>query len=295
MKGYTRYILQSLTGPLLIITGTLTAVIWLTQSVRYIDMIINRGLGLPTFLYLSILIIPSLISIILPISLFIAVIYTYNKLIMSSELIVMEGAGLSRLALARPAMIISICAVIIGYVLTLYLLPASYREFKDMQAFIRDNYAAVLLQEGVFNSPVQGLTVYIQEHEGNGMLKGILVHDNRTPDRPVTMLAEEGKLIQTSTGLNFDLINGNRQEINQQQGQLSLLYFEHYSLDLSMLTRNKTDRWREPQERYVSELFRPERLRPEMTGRLRAEGHQRLTWPLYSFILTLLALIASNN
>lgn len=292
MKAYTRYIIRSLIIPVLIITSTLTMVVWLTQSVRFIDMIINRGLGFSTFLYLSILLIPSLISIILPIALFISVIFVYNRLTMSSELIVLEGAGLSRFSLAKPAFIIGIGATIIGYFLALYLLPTSYREFKDMQAFIRDNYASVLLQEGVFNSPIQGLTVYIQERQEGGMLKGILVHDDRIPERPVTMMAQEGKLIQTPTGLNFDLIYGNRQEINQEHGQLSLLYFDHYSLDLSMFTKSPTNRWREPQERYLGELFYDDNSRPNMVGRLRAEGHQRLTWPLYNAILTLVALIA---
>ena len=292
MKVYSRYILSNLTIPVLIITSTLTMVVWLTQSVRYIDLIVNRGLGFSTFMYLSLLLIPSLISVILPIALFIGVIFVYNKLIMSSELIVLEGAGLSRVALARPAFMVGGCATMLAYVIGLYLLPASYREFKDMQSFIRDNYAAVLLQEGVFNSPVPGLTVFIEERMENGMLKGILVHDDRALDRPITMVAQEGKLIQTPTGLNFDLINGNRQEINQQQGQLSLLYFEHYSLDLSMFGKTSTERWREPQERYLSELFTPDMARPNMIGRLRAEGHQRLTWPLYNAVLTMIALIA---
>jgi lipopolysaccharide export system permease protein len=292
MKAYTAYIIKNLVVPVLLISGTLTMVVWLTQSVRYIDMIINRGLGFSTFLYLSLLLVPSLISVILPISLFITVIYVYNKMIMSSELIVLEGAGLSKVSLAKPAFIVGACATIAGYIVALYLLPASYREFKDMQAFIRDNYASVLLQEGVFNSPVQGLTVYIQERQEDGMLKGILVHDDRIPTRPVTMMAQEGKLIQSPTGLSFDLLFGNRQEINHQQGQLSLLYFDHYSLDLSMFTKNKMSRWREPQERYISELFLPDKDRPEMEGKLRAEGHQRLTWPLYNLLLTLVALIA---
>jgi lipopolysaccharide export system permease protein len=292
MKAYSRYIIKSLIIPICVITLTLTMVVWLTQSIRFIELIINRGLGFSTFLYLSLLMMPSLISIILPIALFITILYVYNKMIMSSELIVLEGAGLSKLALAKPAFIIGGSITLIGYFLTLYLLPASFREFKDMQAFIRDNYASVLLQEEVFNSPTPGLTVYIQERDENGMLKGIFVHDDRTLGKPVTMMAQVGKLIQTPTGLTFDLQFGNRQEIDQQQGQLSLLYFDHYSLDLSMFTKSKMNRWREPQERYLNELFTPDKEHPNMSGKLEAEGHQRLTWPLFNLTLTLLALIA---
>lgn len=293
MYCYTRYIVKSLAIPALLILCTLTSIIWLTQALRFTDLIVNRGLDFSTFLYLSILLVPSLVMVVLPVSLFSAVIFVYNKLIMDSELIVLKGAGLSKLSLAKPALIVAVGATLIGYAISLYLLPASYREFKDMQAFIRNNYASLLLQEGVFSSPVEGLTVYIQERQANGMLKGILVHDGRIPGKPVTMMAQQGELLQTSKGPRFDLINGNRQEINHQQGQLSLLYFDHYSLDLSMYTNTKEQRWREPQERYINELFYPGAGdRPAMFGKLRAEGHQRITWPLYNLVLTVVALAA---
>ncbi len=293
MYCYTRYIVKSLIVPALLILCTLTSIIWLTQALRFIDLIVNRGLDFSTFFYLSLLLIPSLATVVLPISLFTAVILVYNKLIMDSELIVLKGAGLSKFDLAKPALIVALGATLLGYAMSLYLLPASYREFKDMQAFIRNNYASLLLQEGVFSSPVEGLTVYIQERQADGMLKGILVHDGRTPDKPVTMMAQQGALVQTAQGPRFDLINGNRQEINHQQGQLSLLYFDHYSLDLSIYTNRKEHRWREPQERYINELFYPGvDDRPSMWGKLRAEGHQRLTWPLYNLILAVVALAA---
>lgn len=292
MYCYTRYIAKNLAIPALLMLVTLTALIWLTQALKFIDLIVNRGLDLSTFLYLSILLIPSLALIVLPVALFCAVIFVYNKLIMDSELIVLKGAGLSKMALAKPALIVAMGATLLGYSISLFLLPASFREFKDMQAFIRDNYASLMLQEGVFSNPMEGLTLYIQERQENGMLKGILVHDARIKSKPVTMMAQQGKLVQTAKGPQFDLINGNRQEINHKQGQLSLLYFDHYSLDLSLYTSRKKSRWREPQERYLHELFLADEQdeKPGMIGKLYAEGHQRLIWPLYNIALTVIAL-----
>lgn len=293
MYRYTRYIVKSLVLPELLILCTLTAIIWLTQALRFIDLIVNRGLDFATFLYLSLLLIPSLMLVVLPIALFGAVTFVYNKLIMDSELIVLKGSGLSKFDLAKPALIVALGTTIVGYCISLYILPASYREFKDMQVYIRNNYASLLLQEGVFSNPVDGLTVYIQESQEGGQLKGILVHDGRVPERPVTMMAQRGALLQTAKGPRFDLINGNRQEIDRNRKQLSLLYFDHYSLDLSLYTKSTESRWREPQERYINELFYPETNdRPSMLGKLRAEGHQRLTWPLYNLVLTVIALTA---
>lgn len=291
VKQYIKYIILNLAAPTLLITLTLTGIIWLTQSLRFVDMIVNRGLGFMDFLYLSSLLLPSLLLIILPIALFTAVIFTYNKLIVDSEMVVLRSAGLNRFSLAFPALIVAAVLTIFSYIISLYLLPTSYRNFKDTQAFIRDNYASVLLQEGVFNNPTKGLTVYIDERQDNGMLRGIMVHDNRDVKNPITMMAQEGKLIQTPKGPRFDLINGNRQEINHKDGQLSLLYFDRYTLDISVYTKTQETRWREPKERYLHELLYPEAETPEhLISKLLAEAHQRLTWPIYNIALTLIAL-----
>lgn len=293
MNTYTRYLIRLLLGPTLFVTLSLTGIIWLAQSLRFIDLIVNKGLSIATFLYFTLLMMPSLLGLILPLSLFIAVLYSYNKLLVESELVVLENVGLSKMQLARPALIVAAGITLLGYLISLWLQPASYREFKDMQSFIRNNYASLLLQEEVFNTPIDGLTVYIRQKLQNGTLKGIFVHDGRDPEHRVTLMAEEGKLVQTPAGPRFILSQGNQQAVDPDRGQLSLLHFDRYSLDLSIYAKAATSRWREPKERYLHELFFPQDDTPEhLLSKLHAEGHQRLTWPLYSMGLTLLALAA---
>lgn len=290
MKRYVKYIAYHMWMPFLVITLTLTGILWLTQSLRFVDLIVNRGLGVGTFLYISMLIVPSLLTIIIPIAIFCASILVYNRLNTDSELLVLKSAGLSRIALIYPALFVSGCAVLFSYLLTLYIAPAAYREYKDTQAFVRDNYAAVLLQEGVFSTPVKGLTVYIDSRRHDGLLEGILVHDSRDAKKPVTLIAQSGRLIQTPYGPRFDLINGNRQEIGQ-NGNLSVLYFDRYALDISVYAKHVERDWREPEERFLNELFWPkDPYSLSIKDKLRAEGHHRLVWPLMDLSLTLIAL-----
>lgn len=290
MHLYKKYIIKTLFLPATIVVLTLTSIIWLSQSLRFIDLIVNKGLDISTFLYLSILLIPSLLIIILPISLFVSVLYIYNKLTTESELLVFKSAGISRIGLTTPALFVAGSITIIAYLISFYLLPVSYREFKEMQDFIRNNYASTLLQEGVFSTPVERLTVYIESRDNAGILRGILVHDARNTERPITMMAQEGILQQTSSGPRFQLINGNRQEIDRKNGNLSLLYFDSYPLDFSVYTTKDNKRFRVAEERYMNELFYPQETDAKMNDRLIAEGHHRLTWPLISFTLTLIAL-----
>lgn len=288
MYRYSKYIMGQLGGATLFVASGLTCVIWLTQSLRFVDLIVNRGLDMLAFIYLTTMMLPSLLGFMLPIALAISALYTYHKLLSDSELVVLRSAGLSGWQLARPAVVFAVGIVALGYVISLYLLPVSYRQYKDMQAFARNNYAALLLQEGVFNNPVSGLTVFIRERNDDGTLAGILVHDNRDPDAPVTMMAEKGQLVKTPRGPSFILKNGNRQEIDRQEEQLSFLGFDDYVLDISLFTEEQGKRVRDEKERYLSELLNPsDDVTDVQRAEFRAEAHQRLTWPLQNMMLTL--------
>src|SRR3546814_17848072 len=86
---------------------------------------------------------------------------------------------------------------------------------------------------------------------------GGLVHDNRNPANPVTMMAEKATLIRTPDGPRLYMVNGNRQQIDPQRRSLSLLYFDNYSLDLNSYAKKEGQSWREPSERYLNELLYP--------------------------------------
>jgi lipopolysaccharide export system permease protein len=294
MRRIDRYILRQLTGPFLFFTATLTGVIWLTQSLRFVDLIINKGLSAGLFFYLTLLILPGVWALILPIALFASVLYTYYRLSADRELVVMGAAGLGPHALARPALALAGLVTLAAYVLTLWLMPLGQRSFANLKTELRTNLSYVLLQEGAFNTVGSGLTVYIRARGAEGELLGILVHDGRIPDRPSTMMAERGALVRSDQGPRLVLIAGNRQQIDRAGGQLSMLYFDRYTLDLAPFVNPSEVHWLEPGERYLGELFYPGRSPDDVAnaGRLRAEGHDRLAAPLYGVAFTLIALAA---
>lgn len=285
MQQYILYIAKHLAWPTLVITGSLVGIIWLTQALRFIDFIVNRGLSIGDFIYITSLLFPSLLLLLVPVSLFVAILYTYHKLTADSELIVFKAVGLSRWQLAQPALLIAVLATVFCYSLSFYILPLANRQFSDMRSFLRDNYTSVLLQEEVFNTPVDGLTVFVRERDDEGNLSGILVHDNRIATNPITMMAEHGQLTQGSAGPQFHLKNGMRQELRK--GRISWLNFDEYTLDISFYTGAMRERDRDADEKYMSELFGNEAMPEGERAQLRAEGHQRIVWPLYNLALAL--------
>lgn len=289
MYRYNKYITRHLIYSTLLITFSLTSIVWLTQALRFIDFIVNQGVSIGVFLELTALLVPSLLFMILPPALFCAVLFVYNKLRTDSELVVLQAAGLSNWRLAKPAVEVAAGLTLFIYVIAFYLQPVSQQQFRQMQNFLKNNYASILLQDGVFNTPMSGLTVFIRTRDKHNILRGILVHDNRQPEAAVTMMADEAKLVETPQGPQFLLKNGNRQEMRE--GRLSFLSFERYTLDISLYAKDLSDRRRSPQELFVHELFRyDDSISAEENLKRLAEGHQRLLWPLYALCLTLVAM-----
>src|SRR5436190_8521226 len=100
MNVLDRYILRQSLSIMLFVTAALSAAVWLAQSLRLVDLIVNRGLSIELFLFLALLILPRFLDIVLPIGAFIAVLFVFNRLTSESELVVMRSAGLGPLELA---------------------------------------------------------------------------------------------------------------------------------------------------------------------------------------------------
>lgn len=278
MSGITRYVLRQTLAIMLFVAVSFTAAVWLVQSLRLIDLIVNRGLSLGLFLYLALLILPRFIDVVLPIAVFIAILFTYNRLASESELVVMRAAGMSQAALARPALIAGGVGFAILISFSVYFLPAANRAFKDLQFEIRNRFASVLLQDGIFNTLSDDLTIYVRGRDANGELVGLLIHETRDPDKPVTIVAERGTFVDTDTGPRVFMVNGSRQQYDRTTGKLSVLTFDKYTLDLGAFRDASDLRDRQPDELFLNELlFR--RTQPGDTSHL-VEANLRLVTPL---------------
>ena len=292
MQIVSKYFIRLVAVNTLVITLTLTGVILLTQSLKFVDLIVNRGLSISIFFELVLLLVPRFLIVTLPIGLLISTISAYHKLQSDSELVVLKAAGLKKIDLAKPAIYVAFMVTILGYVLNLYILPSSYSGFKDLQHSIRNDYGTLLLQEGVFNTLHDDLMVYVSERDDNGTLSGLLIHDNRKKDKPVSIIAEKGAISPTKNGPGVVMVRGNRQELNRETGQLNVLFFDRYVLQLSMFNKKFKPRWKSAKERYLHELFWPGTGKDDLANaaKLRIEGHRRLTTPLYNMAFILLSL-----
>jgi len=295
MQRLTTYMLRQLVTGTVLVTGGLLCIVWLTQSLRFVELIVDKGVSFLSFLQLTGLLLPSLLVIIQPIAVFAVVLFTYNRLNMDRELVVMRAAGIGPWGLAKPALYLAGALTVVGYAFTLDLSPRAVSAFKDMQWVLRHDASQLLLREGTFNNLGEGLTVYVRERGASGELRGLLVHDVRDPKNEVTMTAERGALVSDDDGPRVVMVNGSRQSVDSETKKLSLLYFDSYTMEIGGNGKGGGPRIPEVSERPTAQLLTLQAGDESWIGadevrEMRAAAHQRLTQPLAHITFTLIAL-----
>ena len=289
-----RYVLSQLTLSLVLVTAGLVALIWLTQSLRFIQIIVNRGLSPLVFVKLTFLLIPSFVATILPITCFIVVLFVYARLAGDRELTVMRATGLSDLALARPALMVSGAAMLVCYFLNIFLVPASLSDFRAYEYEIRNQIAAFLLEPGVFTQISDDVTVYVQSRGTDNSLRGILIEDGEQSDAPATILARSGQLSVGANGPTVELEHGSREQVDPKTGRLDLLTFARNVVSLAAAQQNAAVDRPDAAAASLFDLFHPGPLLPASDqSKWLVEAHRRLTAPLTVVGFTLIGLLAT--
>lgn len=290
----TRYLLKNILSVTVFIALTLTMVIWLTQSLKLLDLVANSDAPPTLFLKLVGLTLPRFLEIIVPLSLVPAVLFVYNKMISDNELIVMRSCGFDQMTLARPAIIIASALTVLVLFFSTYISPRSYGEVKELQQSIKTQYSSFLLREGVFNTFSDSLTVYLRARAKNGDLMGIVIHDTRDKSKPpVTITAKRGRLAMDGDLPNIIVFDGMRQQMTDGSDVISKLFFSRYTIEVKGLEAAEKERWREASERTLGELLFPDmNNRRDRNNRdiFLAEAQHRLVTPFNTIGFTLVAL-----
>ncbi len=297
MKIINKYLLKQLSFVTLSLTVILSGAIWLTQSLRYMDLIITQGISVGFLLKLVMYLIPELLIIILPLALVIALLFTYNKLFTDREFIVMRAIGMTNLHMAKPALWLATFLTLFLYLISLYFLPLSFRSFKELEANARNSTSTFFINEGEFRT-LNKMTIYVKEKSLSGKLSGIMVFDHHDPKRPTTYMAEKGWIVYKGQYPKIVMQNGSRQTKNQDGYGIDFLNFKEYTHEIVPKDLKEDNRFLKPSERFIKDLLNPEAdLTEAIKIKWKIEAHRRLTSPLSTLVyaLVVLSLLLVND
>lgn len=232
MPRFDRYLLIQLLAVFGFFALVLVSVYWVNRAVGLFDQLIGDGQTALVFLEFSILTLPNVIRVVLPIAAFAAAVYVANRLMQDSELVVMQATGFSSFRLARPVVWFGLIVTMALLILSHVLVPASREALTARYAEIRQNVTARFLTDGQFTHPAPGVTLYVRELAPSGELLDLFLTDARSAGQEVTYTAEKALFARTDSGPKLLMFNGLVQQITGPERRLALTRFADFTYDL---------------------------------------------------------------
>jgi len=287
------YLFRQIGRPVVAACAALAGIGILSQSLDQLEVIVERGQSVWVMVKLTLLAVPQLLAVIIPIGLFVGALIALTRLQREQELTAVFASGVTRWSAIRPAVRIAAIAALLTLVVTTVGQPWAQRQARAEAFAVRTDLAALLVEEGQFVEGPNGLTVYVQQIEQNGLLKNLFVY-LADGDKVTTWDAAEARFSRIDGQPALTLISGSWQRYSS-RGVLEYLSFDRQDVLLTQYAA-VTDRVRyKPSDLYLTQLFNPSPAdleRVGSAGELMAEGHSRLSAPLYALMAMAMALTA---
>ncbi len=274
----------------------LVAVYWVNRAVGLFDQLIGDGQSALVFLEFSVLTLPNVIRLVLPVSAFAATVYAVNRLMQESELVVMQATGFSALQLARPVLYFGGIVMVMQLILANVLVPASQRILSERSAEISQNVTARFLNAGRFMHPAEGVTLYIREISPTGELSDLFLADERGKLERVTYTARKALLVRGDVAPKLIMFDGASQSLVRADQRLAVTRFSDFTLDLAGLIKVGGRNYVTLDELSTIALLNPTEEAIAATRSSAAqflqEGHTRFSMPLLAVAAPLLGFSA---
>ncbi|OYX48991.1 MAG: permease [Alphaproteobacteria bacterium 32-64-14] len=294
MSVFQRYLFRNVLRTLIAIVGGLALIALLTQGLSQIeDTIVQNRQSMLTFLWVSVLATPQIISLLMPIALFIATAAALNVAHRENEVVVAQASGMSNWQVASPVLRLATLAAILHLGLNLWVQPAASRELRETVSAAATDIASSLVREGMFMTHQDGLTTFASEVDGP-QITFLVANDSRDPKAEVTYIAKSAFLSEIEGKPALVLNDGQRQSIKA-NGALESLTFQQSPLELGAFVDDQKAVILEESDRYLPELFYPDMTNHydnRNADMLLAEGHARLSSPLLNLAMAMLAIYA---
>ena len=296
MSRFTTYAIREISSSFLFLIILLSSILWLGQGLRHIELLTSDNVSFISYISYIILLLPKILSITIPVCLFLSILLNINRLKNDSELIILWASGRSDLeTLIKPILFMALLIYLLSNILSIYITPYSLNEIRHKIIDIRSSgIHASFLKEKKFISPADTLTIFLQERNDD-KINGLLIHDLKDSGKPQTYIAQKGQFIEEENKKILRLFNGNIQIFEKNENKISEIEFETY--DLNLTPYNK----KENSHIYSDELFTSDILKNLSNKKIDsfskyekeqfAELHSRIANPIYIFSFAFIPLI----
>ena len=296
MSRFTTYVIREIASSFLFLVSLISGILWMGQGLRHIDLLTSENISFFSYFSYVILLLPKILLLTVPICIFLSVLFTLTRLKNDSELIILWSSGKSdKGILLKPILIFATILYFLLIVISVYITPNSLYEIRQKIIEIRSSgIHSSILKEKKFISPVDTLTIFLQEKDGD-KINGLLIHDVQKKDRPQTYIAQTGEFIDDNQKKILRLYNGNIQIFESNQNKISVIAFDTYDLNLSPYNKEENKHVYSDELHTQTIIYNLKDKSPENFSKYEkeqyAELHSRFINPIYIFFYSLIPLL----
>lgn len=273
------YLLSEMVPTFILGVLVFISILLMFQALRLTEFVLVHGIKFSFILdimgYMSI----SFLPMILPMSLLFAVLMTYNRLSLDSEIIAIKGAGYHGSTILMPAVALALVVSIISAQTAFYVAPWGNRQFELLITHLGNTKAAASIKEGTFSEGFFDMVIYANKvNSEEGLLQDLFIYDDKNPSSPLTIIAPQGHIIpdldNPGHSVLLRLFNG---QIHRRGQAHTVVNFESYDVLLNDPIKFEERKKTPPSLNYdelKNRMSDPELKAEELTG-FAVEFHKR--------------------
>lgn len=298
MKVLERYLLRRILVQFAAATAASLGIVWIIQALTRINLVTDTGQSIGSFLYLSLLILPAIVPVVMPFAVLIATAQTLNTMNTDSELAVVSAAGAPKLMIYKPIMFVAILASLLTFLVGNLIEPYARQSGRVLVAEARADFLSLVIQEGSFRQVEKNVFMQVAERKEGGVLGGLFVSDARDPAFDMIYYAREGSVLKRDNQNLLLMADGEIHRRTVADGQVSIVRFTSYAFDLSEFSASSGQPALLPKDQTTQYLWAPDsndKIFQKQPLLLSAELHRRLSEWIYPLAFAMIAIGACGR
>lgn len=295
-KQIDRYIIREVLSPTLLCIAIFTMVMVMGQAYKLVDLVIDKGVSPIDIAFLLITLLPTFLSISLPLAFLMGIMIGLGRMSADSETIALKAAGVGLFRMSLPVFALALVFSLLTAATNLWIKPWGHRAFETKSFEIARQKATIGLQPRIFMNQFNDLTLYANEVKSQAnRMEGIFIVDKQ-PESTAWVFADNGDIItdEVAETMTIRLRDGviHRQQTDSTKN-IQMIHFRNYDIqpDTSVTSDPETKK-RKAREEQTAKLWSEVSGEEDLSERrsMQAELHLRLASPLAPILFVLFGL-----